>query len=257
MPVRVGAPRPEVVAAVDEKRRPLTAAITTVSQYTDRLRRAIQDGQTSDGETLAVARLEDLSDQVMAQATPTGLKFQVRFAGIPTQNFVSAFVVPDSLVAFVDASASPVTPAVDVDVNGVFTLAAPPAERLQVTYAWAYFQTPSLEAFLDEARAWVIGPATLPEINEVPDGLMPALLDNAAARALRALAAKIQLASAHSGDSGMDFSDLTKAYSLQAKEKMASAELARKSYYGRADQTLAPASGLGQLGLGPPYQPRR
>ena len=225
-------------------------------EYIDRLRRAIQDGQTSDGETLSLARFEELSDQVMQQATPTAVRFQVRFSATPTQNYVSAFVVPNTLIAFVDSNPAPVTPSVDVNSSGIFTLPNPPAEALQVTYAWQYFQNPSLEAFLDEARAWCSGPTTFPTLEQVPDGLTTAVIDYAAAKSLRALAAKIQLATAHAGDSSMDFSDLTKAYSQQAKDKQGSAEQARKSYWGRADQPLAPAGSLSQISIGQ-YQPRR
>lgn len=248
------------VAVEDEPvvaERPVTAAITAPSQYADRLRRAIQDGETSDGEALTVTRLEDLSDQVMQQATPTATEFQIRFAAHPTQGFVSVFVVPGSLVAFVDENPAPVIPTVDVDSNAVFELPAPPDERLQVSYSWQYLQQPTIVGLLDEARAWVAGPATFPSLEEVPDGLSTALIDYAAARALRSLAAKMQLASAKAGDAGVDWSDITKAYSVQAKERAASAEAARKSYYGRADQTLGPAVAVSSLDVGGPITPIR
>lgn len=225
--------------------------------FSDRLRRAIQDGQTSDGESMSVARLEDLTEQVMQQATPTGVQFAVRFAATPTQGYASTFVSPATLVAFVDGNPAPITPTVDVDANGVFTLAAPPAETLLVSYTWEYLQQPTIEAFLDEARAWVAGPATFPTLEDVPDGLVPAVIDFAAARALRSLAAKLQLASAKAGDAGMDWSDITKAYTVQAKERAASAAEARKSYYSRADQTLAPASAISQIAVGGPITPIR
>jgi hypothetical protein len=234
-----------------------TLILTTVALGLDRLKRAIQDGKTSDGETLGIARLEDLSDQVMQQATPTATKFQVRFTAVPTQNFAPVFVVPGSLVAFVDSNPAPVTPSEDVNTSGVFALAVAPVEQLQVTYAWAYFQDKSLEGFLDEARAWVAGPVTFANLGEVPDGLVPAVIGNAAARALRALAAKCALATARAGDSEMSFSDLAKAYTLQANEQQKNAEAVRKSYYSRADQPLAPAAEASALSVGVPYQPRR
>jgi len=259
MPVRPGTEEQPAVEQAPElaEHAPLTAEITLPTQYADRLRRAIQDGETSDGEVLSITRLEDLSDQVMSQATPTGVEFQVRFAAHPTQGYVSVFVVPGSLVAFVDGNPAPITPTVDVDANGVFTLAAPPDERLLVTYAWQYLQQPTLEGLLDEARAWLQGPATFPTLEDVPDGLAAAVIDYAAARALRSLASKIQLASAKAGDAGVDWSDITKAYSVQAKERQATAEAARKSYYTRADQTLAPASEVAALATGGAITPIR
>lgn len=223
--------------------------------FNDRLRRAIQDGRTSDGETLSIARLEGLSDQVMQQATPTGLEFAVRFAATPTQGFADTFVVPGTLIAFVDSNPAPVAPTVDVNSSGVFKLAAAPAELLCVTYAWEYLQQATIEALLDEARAWAAGPTTFTTLEEVPDGLTGAVIDFAAARALRSLAAKLQLASTRAGDSGADWSDLTKAYSVQAKDRQGTAEATRKSYYSRADQTLAPASELSQFQAGRPYTP--
>lgn len=222
----------------------------------DRVRRAIQDGKTSDGEVLSIARLEDLSDQVMQQATPTATRFQVRFTAVPTQNFVACFVVPGSLVAFVDANPAPVTPSVDVDSNGVFTLPSAPAELLQVTYTWEYFQDASLDGYVDEARAWIAGPATYPQLGEVPDGLTPALIDYASARALRALASKCALANARAGDSGMDFADLMKVYQAASKDKEATAIAARQSFYTRADSALAPAMEGSSLAI-PNYEPRR
>lgn len=235
---------------------PVEASAISSTEYRDRLRRAIQDGQTSSGEALAMARLEDLSEQVMQQSTPTGKQFQVRFAGVPTQNLVAAFVVPSTLVAFVDGQPAPVTPTVDVDSSGLFTLPNPPAETLQVTYAWQYFQDGSIEAFLQEARAWVQGPGTFSGLAEVPDGLSPALIDFAASRALRSLAAKIALASAKSGDSSMDFGALMKEYRAQADSRESAASAERKSYWGRSDQPLAPASSVGEAGYRN-YQPRR
>jgi hypothetical protein len=225
-------------------------------EYTDRLRRALQDGETSDGEVLSLARLEDLSDQVMQQTTPTGTQFQVRFSAVPTQNYVATFVMPDTLVAFADGNPGAIIPTIDVDSRGLFTLPHPPAEQLQVTYVWCYFQDPSLEAFLDESRAWASGPSTFATLEAVPDGLTSTVIDYAASKSLRALAAKIMIASARAGDSGMDFGELTKAYSSQAKDKQASAEAARRSYWGRADQPLAPVGGLSQLAVRQ-YQPRR
>lgn len=251
MPVRQIEPEPHPAAAVQHPKLVLSSSVTR-----DRVRRAIQDGKTSDGEVLAVARLEDLSDQVMQQATPSATKFQVRFTAVPTQNFVSCFVVPLTLVAFVDGNPAPVTPSVDVDSNGVFTLPSPPAETLQVTYCWEYFQDASLDGFVDEARAWIAGPATYASLGEVPDGLTPALIDYAAARALRALASKCALANARAGDSEMSFGELMKAYAANAKEKEATASAARQSYYTRADQTLAPVMEGSSLNI-PPYQPRR
>lgn len=225
--------------------------------YADRLRQAIQDGQTSTGEAMTVARLEDLSDQVMQQATPTAVEFAVRFAAIPTQGFVSVSVAPTTLVAFVDGNPAPVTPTEDVDSNGVFTLPAPPAERLLVSYTWEYLQQPTILAFLDEARAWAAAPSTFLALEDIPDGLTPAVIDYAAARALRSLASKIQLASAKAGDAGMDWSDMTKAYTAQAKDRAATAAEVRKSYYTRADQGLAPASEASSLRVGGPITPIR
>lgn len=222
--------------------------------FRDRLRRAIQDGRTSDGEALQVARLEDLTDQVMQQATPTATQFQVRFSATPTQGYASVFVVPGSLVAFVDSNPAPVTPTEDVNDSGVFKLPAAPAEGLQVTYAWAYYQDKTLDAMIDEARAWVIAPDTS-SLENVPDALVPAVVARAAAQALRGLASKCSIASARSGDSDRAFSDLAKSYSQQAADQDKSAERVRAAYYTRADSAKAPAASLSGLAVGGPITP--
>lgn len=225
----------------------------------DRLRRALQDGRTSDSEMLGVARLEVLSDQVVPMATPTATEYQVRFAETPTQGLVACQVVPGTLRAFVDGSPAPLTPPEDVDpLTGVFGLAHPPAESLRVSYCYAYFQDASLDGFGDEAREWIAGPVTYSNLGEVPDGLIPALVDYAAARATRALAAKCTSAATRkSGESQLDLSDVAKGYLALAAEHQKTAEQARQSYYTRADQTKAPAAVASQLRVGGPYTPIR
>jgi hypothetical protein len=226
-------------------------------EFRDRVRHAIQDGATSDGEVLAVARLEDLSDQVMQQATPTATSFQVRFTQTPTQGYVTTFVVPGTLQAFVDESPEPVEPSEDVNANGVFTLPAPPEVILQVSYAYAYFTDKSLDALVSEAIAWLSAPAQF-AVDQVPAALVPAVVDKAASRALRALAAKCARAvTAKSGDSSMDFSDLAKSYSTQAKEREGAAETTRAAYYTRADSAAAPVGATHQLHVGGPFTPVR
>jgi hypothetical protein len=69
-----------------------------------------------------LVRLEQLGDQIPAVATPTQRQFLVRFAGVPTEQYVTVQVIPATLVAYVDGSPTPVTPTVDVDRNGNFTL---------------------------------------------------------------------------------------------------------------------------------------
>jgi hypothetical protein len=234
-----------------------TPGPVTADAYRDRVRRALQDGQTTDGETLAVAFLEDLSDQVQMQATPTAVQFQIRFTATPTQGLVPVTAVPGTLVAFVDTNPAPVTPTVDVDTNAVFTLPSPPMNTLQVTYAYQYFQDASLDAYVDEARSWVGGINVLDNVTEIPPGLDVATIDYAASRALRALAARYTHAvSAHAGDSEMDFSDMAKAAILAATSKEKTATSARDDYWSRSGQQGAPFASVDTFRI-PQYQPRR
>lgn len=226
------------------------------AQARDAVRRVIQDGMTQAAATnhaFSIVRLEDLTDQVAAQATPTGKTFQVRFSQVPTEEYVTVYAIPGTLVAFIDGSTTPAAPTTDVDQNGTFVVATAPVNSLQVTYAWQYFADDDIDDFLDRARSWL---REYSSIAQVPDGLNPALIEYAAGEAVRALARKVSLADASAGDAKINLSQLTQEYQTQAKQLHAAAQSDRDSYWHRASETLAPAVATLGLGFGN-YQPRR
>lgn len=216
------------------------------------VRRLIQDGTSGDA-TYNVVRLEELSDQIPADATPTQRQFLLRFESVPFQEYVTVFAVPGSLAAYLDGSATPASPSADVDRNGNFTLPAPPTSKLQVTYAWQFFLDGDVDGFVDGARAWL---RDFADVGTIPDGLTPALLHYAAGEACSALARKCQLANVRAGDAGADLAEIGKQYAAQAKDLRAAAVKERDDYYARAGVTRAPAMAATSLALDP-YQPRQ
>jgi hypothetical protein len=184
-----------------------------------------------------MVRLEDLSDQIPAQATPTQTTFQARFADVPTARYMNAQVCPATLVAFVDGSWTPTAPSADVDQNGNFTLPVAPVQRLMVTYAWQYLSDGEIDQFVDEGRQWL---REFQQVAQVPDGLVPALISNASGRALLALQRSATLAPVKAGDLDVDWSKIGAAYGAQAKAEMAQADCERTAYYSQGAEALDP-----------------
>jgi hypothetical protein len=226
----------------------------TTQQARDQVRTVIQDGKASgDAAAFAVVRREPLTDQIPNVATPTLTTFLIRFSQVPTEEYVTVYAIPGTLVAYLDGNPTPIAPTSDVDANGNFTLPTPPTVSLEVSYAWQYFTDVDVDTFVNAGRAWL---RDYPSVDQVPDGLTEALIAYAASRALRALNRKLTLATAKAGDAQVDFSDLAKALQAQADAQEKLAAQARKDYYSRADQTLQPGVDISTFHI-PPYQPLR
>jgi hypothetical protein len=217
---------------------------------TDSVRRLIQDGP---GYNLV--RQEDLSDLIPAQATPTQTSFYVRFSSVPTEQYVTVFAVPGTLLAYVDGGFG-VGPRTDVDINGTFILPSAPTSSLLATYQWQYFMDADIADFVDRARGWVGGPNAYPDLTTVPDGLMPALIDYGASLACAAMARKCSLADVRAGEAEARLSALARQYAAQAQSFETSAAAASRRYWTRADQTAAPGMDLSSIGFSQ-YQPMR
>lgn len=200
-----------------------------------------------------MVRLEELSDQIQQTATPTQTVFQLRFANVPTEQYMTVSAVPGTLVLYVDGSWAPTAPTVDVDLNGNFTLPVPPVTELMATYAWQYFSDGAVDQYVDQARQWLREFTT---VALVPDGLMPALTHYAAALALRSLARQANIADLRAGDSEVSFSDLAKSYITQAAAMEKLAEGEREAYYTRGPEALAPAVDVSSLVIDP-FEPLR
>lgn len=200
-----------------------------------------------------MVRLEELSDQIGQAATPTLTVFQCRYADVPTQRYMNAQVVPATLVAYVDNAWTPTVPTRDVDVNGNFTLPVAPASRLLITYAWQYLSDGEIDQFVDESRQWL---REFTDVTTIPDGLVPALVSYASARALRALQRSATLAQVRAGDSDVNWSELAKMYQGEAdsQEKVGLAE--REAYYTQGPEALAPSVDVSSVSISP-YTPRR
>ena len=199
-----------------------------------------------------MVRLEDLSDQVPAQATPTQTRFQLRYQDVPTQQYMNAQVVPGTLVAYVDGAWTPTTPSSDVDVNGNFVLPVAPISSLKVTYAWQYLSDGEIDQFVDEARQWLREFST---VTLIPDGLVPALVSYAAHRALIALQRSATLAPVRAGDSDVDWSQLSKMYQAEATSALALANSEREAYYTQGPEAKDPSAVDVSAVCIPPYTP--
>lgn len=223
----------------------------TASTARQQVRRLVQDGQTSDATPVPykMVRLEDLTDQVSTGQTT----FQVRFTGVPTEAYVTCYVIPGSLVAYVDGSPAPTSPKTDVDRNGNFVLSAAPGQQVQVSYGWQYFADSDIDDFVDQARQWL---REYTDVTLVPDGLVPALVRHAASKALEALAAKVALPSVSAGEASADLSKLASEWRAQATAWASEATSLRESYWARASEPRGPAFDTGSMALDP-YQPQR
>jgi hypothetical protein len=220
--------------------------------FTDSVRRLIGDGAIGGQSPFNMVRLEDLSDQIAALATPVGTTFLVRFSQLPTEAYVTAYAIAGTLVAYVDGSSSPATVTSDVNANGNFTLAVAPASSLQVTYAWQYFADADIADFVDQARGWV----NQASLATVPDGLATALVQYAACLALEAMGRKCALANVRAGDAESQLSQLAAAYAKQADALQKYATSARDAFYTGAGARQTPAVASTTVGIDP-YQPKR
>jgi hypothetical protein len=209
----------------------------TVLSARNAVRHQVRDGAPSGQQPFNMVRLEPLTDQIPATATPTQTVFQVRYDLVPTQEHMTVTAIPNTLTAFVDGSWAPTTPTLDVDRNGNFTLPHPPFSALLVTYGWQYLADGELDNFVEEARRWL---REWNEVSEIPDGLFGALTRYASALALRALQRTANIADQKAGDTDISFSDLAKSYATQAKELEARAEADRKAYYSRGAEVEEP-----------------
>jgi hypothetical protein len=201
-------------------------------------------------------RLEDCSDQIPTPqpATPTQTVFQVRFDDVPTQRYLNVNACPGTLVAYVDGSWAPTTPTKDVDVNGNFTLPVVPLSQL-ITYSWQYFADGEIDQFVDEARSWL---REFQTVTTIPDGLVPALISNAASRALQALARAATLVPVHAGDSDIDWSKLAAAYATQADTQCKRADAERLAFYSQGPEAVDPTvATFGSVNIGSPWTPSR
>lgn len=236
---------------------PTGSANPTIQSANNAVRHAIRDGVPSQDTTpvaFNTVRLEDLSDQIPAATTPVQTQFLVRFADVPTARYMQANVVPATLVAYVDGSAIPTHPTVDVDTNGNFTLPVAPVISLRVSYAWQYLSDGEINQFVDEARQWLREFAT---VAQVPDGLVPALVDYAAHKALLALGRSAILAPVHAGDADVDWSKLAAGYQKAADQMYALATKEREVFYTQGPEALDPtAISITAVGIDP-YTPQR
>lgn len=211
----------------------------TVESARYQVRHLIRDGMPAldaNPTPFELVRLEDLSDQIVQQATPAQTRFQLRFQNVPLEQFATVFAVPATLVAYVD-SWTPTQPSLDVDRNGNFTLPVAPVVSLKVTYGWQFFQDSAIDNFVDQARQWL---REFTAITLVPDGLNPALVYYAGALALKALARQLTLSPVKGGDADIDLSKLSASYAAQATALETTAAAQREAYYSRGPEPLAP-----------------
>lgn len=211
------------------------------------VRTLLQDGRDAEGTCWNLVRLEDLTDQLGAAATPTRTIFMVRFTQNPLAGQVSVYGVPGSLRAYVDGSAAPVLPAVDIDQNGNFTLAVPPVQKLQVSYGWQLLPDSAIAEYVNQAAGW-LGLAIL---DDCPVGLAPALINQAACQACQAIARRCTLSNQRAGDSGADLAELAKSYRESARDFCAAAARMRRDFYAPGEEETVAAGELVEL-----YVPR-
>jgi len=183
-----------------------------------------------------IVRLEDLSDQIVQQATPASTVFQLRFQNVPLEQFVTVNACPGTLVAFVDGW-TPTAPVVDVDQNGNFTLPVAPVASLKITYGWQFFTDSSIDNYVDDSRQWL---REFPTLTTIPDALQPAVIYYAASLALSALARQLTLASVKAGTAQVDLNQITGEYEKQATDYMTRACQMRNDFYSRGPEKLAP-----------------
>jgi hypothetical protein len=223
----------------------------------DDVRTLIQDGMPSYATTpYGLVRQESLTDQIPVGGGLT--TFYVRWQNIPLGKNVTVLPVAATIAAYVDGATSPKTlgnggVTSDIDQNGNFTLATAPTSSLLVTYGWQVFTDGDIDQFLDLARSWLFQWATL---DQVPDGMNPALTKYAAHLACSSIARRMALPDVTAGEAKEALSQIAKAYAASAKQFLAEAEQSRKDYWTSADQPLQPAAATVSLRY-PAYEPKR
>jgi hypothetical protein len=179
------------------------------------VRRLIADGQPSSEESpFALTRLEVLTDQIPAAATPTQTTFRLKFSQTPFEGHVTCYAIPGTLTAYLDGSPSGIYPIQDANANGEFTLASAPASQLLVSYGWQAHTDEAIAQYLDQGRAWI----QVDTISQIPDGLIPALTHYAAGLAMRNLAVRCNLPNVGAGSVRADLSSLAQQYANLANE---------------------------------------
>lgn len=227
----------------------------TVASARYQVRKQIRDGVPElDASPVPyeLVRLEDLSDQIVSQATPAQTRFQLRFENVPLERFATVNYIPGTLVAYVDAW-TPTAPSQDADQNGNFVLPVAPVASLKITYGWQFFSDADIDSFVDESRQWL---REFQSVTNVPDGLNPALVHYASNLALSALARQLTLSPVKGGDADIDLSALTKSYLAEAAALCSKAMQERSDYYSRGPEKLAPAIDVSAAGFGD-WTPRR
>lgn len=227
--------------------------------FRDQVRALIRDGQPSYATVpYGLVRQEGLSDQVMAQATPTGTVFYVRWSSVPLGKNMPVTAVPLSIACYVDSATIPATignggVTSDIDTNGNFTLAHPPTRSLLVSYGWQVFADNDLNQLLEGARSWLQG---YPVITAVPDGLFSAITYQAAAQACESIGRALNFPDVTAGEAKESLSAVAKGYLQSAKDFYARADKARADFYTTGDEPLRPEATI--IGVNyPVWQPFR
>lgn len=225
----------------------------------DTVRTLIRDGMPSYASVpYGLVRQEPLSDEIPALATPTQTQFYVRFQNVPLGKNVTVQAVPGTIAAYRDGATSPDTigngnVTVDIDQNGNFTLKTAPVSSLLVTYGWQIFTDGDIDQLLDEARSWLFD---WPTLDQVPDGMNPAVTQYASGLACQGIARQMRLPDVAAGEAREALSAVAKGYEQDAKDFMARAAQSRKDYWTSADQPLQPAGAVLALKYSQ-YEPRR
>lgn len=228
----------------------------------DAVRALLRDGQPSYATSpFGLARQEQLSDQIAVAATPTQTEFYVRFQSVPLGKNMTVYAVPETIAAYVDGSTVPQTIAnsgvtQDIDQNGNFILAAPPADSLTVTYGWQLFQDGDIDAYIADADSWLYAWVDSGGISAIPDQLNHALAMYAAGLASEAIGRQLMLPDVTAGDAKESLSAVAKGYMQSATNYFSRADKARTDFWTSADEPKQPQAAITSLRY-PVYQPYR
>lgn len=226
----------------------------------DQVRTILRDGMPSyASRPYGLVRQEQLTQQIPATSPSTQTTFMVLYGPVPLgKNDSSVQPVPATIAAYIDGSTTPATTSnggvtADIDMNGNFTLSTAPQSSLLVTYGWQRFADGDLYQYLDIARSWLNDFATL---DQVPDGMVPALTYHASYQAASAMAQQLALPDVTAGDAKETLSAVAKGYAQNAATWLKAAQQYRKDYWTSADQPLQPNAAITSLRY-PVYQPKR
>lgn len=228
----------------------------------DAVRALLRDGQPSySASPFGLVRQESISDQVPAAATPTQTEFYVRFASVPLGKNMTVYAIANTIAAYRDGNTVPDTigngrVVQDIDVNGNFILATPPASVLLVTYGWQLFQDGDIDQFIADADSWLFQWVDAGGISAIPDQLNHALALYAAALGCEAIGRQLTLPDVKAGEASEDLSAVAKGYVQSAKDYFKRADKAREDYWTSSDQPKQPAGAITNLKY-PVYQPPR